>query len=245
MNSTSSSPPRPDRGKAPRLAWSQIDTVLLDMDGTLLDRAFDDYFWEHHVPEVFARENGLDHEEARRVLLASYQSVASTLQWSDLDYWSQRLALDFARLKEDIGHMVAVLPGVVDLLLFLRRLGKQVYLVTNAHPETLRIKMAHSGLASWFHHRLCSHEVGAAKEQSLFWQRLDNFLPHRKERTLLVDDSEKVLSAAAAYGIGHLLHIAKPSSRLPATPSPRFPSILSFAELLDNDRPLPNGSDSL
>jgi 5'-nucleotidase len=243
MNSTTSSPSRPDRGKAPLLDWSQIDTVFLDMDGTLLDRAFDDYFWEHHVPEVFARENGLNHEEARRVLLASYQSVASTLMWSDLDYWSQRLQLDFARLKEDIGHMVAVLPAVVELLLFLRHLGKNVCLVTNAHPETLRIKMAHSGLASWFHQRLCSHEVGAAKEQPLFWQRLDHFLPHRKDRTLLVDDSETVLSAAAAYGIGHLLHIAKPSSRLPATPSLRFPSILSFAELLDD--PLPNSGDSL
>lgn len=179
------------------------------------------------------------------MLLASYQSVASTLQWSDLDYWSQRLQLDFARLKEDISHMVAVLPGVLDLLLFLRHLGKEVHLVTNAHPETLRIKMAHSGLASWFHRCLCSQEVGAAKEQSLFWQNLDHFLPHRKERTLLVDDSEKVLSAAAAYGIGHLLHIAKPSSRLPAAPSPRFSSILSFAELLDDDRPLLNASDSL
>lgn len=243
MNSTISSPPQPDRRQAPRLAWSRIDTVFLDMDGTLLDRAFDDYFWEHHVPKVFARENGLDHEEARRVLLSSYQSVASTLMWSDLDYWSHRLQLDFARLKEDIGHMVAVLPAVVELLHFLHHLGKQVFLVTNAHPETLRIKMKHSGLASWFHRRLCSHEVGAAKEQSLFWQRLHHFLPHRKERTLLVDDSEKVLSAAAAYGIGHLLHIAKPSSLLPATPSCRFPSILSFVELLDD--PLSNSGDSL
>jgi putative hydrolase of the HAD superfamily len=243
MNSTTSSPSRPERGKDSRLPWSRIDTVFLDMDGTLLDRAFDDYFWEHHVPEVFARENGLDLEEARRMLLASYQSVASTLQWSDLDYWSQRLELDFTRLKEDIGHMVAVLPGVVELLLFLHRLGKDVFLVTNAHPETLRIKMAHSGLASWFHRRICSHEVGAAKEQSLFWQRLDHFLPHRKERTLLIDDSEKVLSAAAAHGIGHLLHIAKPSSHLPATPSHHFPSILSFAELLDD--PLPKSGDNL
>ncbi len=27
-----------------------IKYVLLDMDGTLLDKYFDDYFWEHLVP---------------------------------------------------------------------------------------------------------------------------------------------------------------------------------------------------
>ena len=30
--------------------WTRIDTILLDMDGTLLDLGFDNFFWREHVP---------------------------------------------------------------------------------------------------------------------------------------------------------------------------------------------------
>ena len=32
------------------IAWQEVDTVLLDMDGTRLDLAFDNYFWQTLVP---------------------------------------------------------------------------------------------------------------------------------------------------------------------------------------------------
>ena len=31
--------------------WQEIDTVLLDMDGTLLDLHYDNYFWLTHIPK--------------------------------------------------------------------------------------------------------------------------------------------------------------------------------------------------
>ena len=39
------------------LNWENIDTVLLDMDGTLLDLHFDNFFWLHHLPKRYAEEN--------------------------------------------------------------------------------------------------------------------------------------------------------------------------------------------
>ncbi|MCP4043692.1 MAG: haloacid dehalogenase, partial [Gammaproteobacteria bacterium] len=34
----------------PVINWNSIHTVLLDMDGTLLDLHFDNQFWLEHVP---------------------------------------------------------------------------------------------------------------------------------------------------------------------------------------------------
>ena len=40
--------------------WDSIDTVLLDMDGTLLDLHFDNYFWTEHLPDIYSRKHQLD-----------------------------------------------------------------------------------------------------------------------------------------------------------------------------------------
>ena len=83
----------------PQLPWEAIDTVLLDMDGTLLDKHFDDYFWEQYVPEHYSLLHDIPVEEARAQLRARYHAVRDTLDWSDLNYWSRELGLDLQELK--------------------------------------------------------------------------------------------------------------------------------------------------
>jgi putative hydrolase of the HAD superfamily len=215
-----------------QLSWERIDCIFLDMDGTLLDKYYDDYFWEHFVPENYAKRNQVDITVARQLLLTTYRSVENTLHWSDLDYWSDRLGLDIVALKKEISHLIKIHPHIIDYFECMQRIGKKLYLITNAHPKTLEIKMAEVGLEHWFARMICSQEVGVAKEQPEFWDRLQRLLPYEKERTLLLDDTEKVLHSARASGIGHLIHIAKPSSRLPVKFSSRYQSIATFAELL-------------
>lgn len=213
-------------------SWSDIDTVLLDMDGTLLDKYFDDYFWEEYVPKVFAKENKLKPKEAQKALLKRYQRVESTLQWTDLDYWSEQLQLDIPELKCRIDHLIQVHPYVIDFLKFIQSIGKQVHLVTNAHSKTLDIKLRKTDLGPWFSRIICSEEVGEAKEHTLFWEQLEQILGFDRERTMLADDTEKVLRSAQDYGIRHLIHVARPSSRLPVQFSKDFPSITYFKELI-------------
>ena len=130
--------------------WEAVDTVLLDMDGTLLDKHFDDYFWEHYVPEVFAEKNDLTPLEARKELLARYKSIEGTLAWTDLDYWSEKLGLDIPALKLKINHLIQVHPYVIDFLQYCRNIEKAVHLVTNAHSKTLDIKMKKTDLGGYF-----------------------------------------------------------------------------------------------
>jgi putative hydrolase of the HAD superfamily len=212
--------------------WDKIDTILLDMDGTLLDKHFDDYFWEHYVPEIFAKKNDLTPLEARKEILARYKSIEGTLAWTDLDYWSEKLGLDIPALKLKINHLIQVHPFVIDFLQFSRNLNKKVHLVTNAHSKTLDIKMRKTELGSYFDRIVCSQDIGLPKEEPRFWEQLESILGFDKQRTLLADDNENVLQAAKAYGMGVLIFVARPSSRAQVHYSDQFPSIVYFKELI-------------
>ncbi|NLD01354.1 MAG: haloacid dehalogenase, partial [Gammaproteobacteria bacterium] len=47
-----------------QLPWAHIDTVLLDMDGTLLDLHFDNFFWLKYLPQCYAEKNNLSLAQA-------------------------------------------------------------------------------------------------------------------------------------------------------------------------------------
>lgn len=212
--------------------WDQIDDVLLDMDGTLLDKHFDDYFWQTLVPETYAAKNKLAVKQARKELFDKYKSVEGTLAWTDLDFWSRELGLDIPALKIQIEHLIAVHPYVPEFIRYCRQEGKRIYLVTNAHSKTLEIKMNKSALRGSFDKIICSQQVGVAKEEAVFWSRLQNHIEYDPHKTLLADDTEEVLLAAEKAGIRHLVHVAKPSSRAPCSNSLRFSSITFFKELI-------------
>jgi putative hydrolase of the HAD superfamily len=199
--------------------WASIDTVLLDMDGTLLDKHF-------------AAKNDLTPLEARKELLARYKSIEGTLAWTDLDYWSEELGLDIPALKLKIDHLIQVHPYVIDFLRYSRGLGKAVHLVTNAHSKTLDIKMRKTEIGSYFDQIICSQDIGLPKEDPGFWERLAAMLVFDRQRTLLADDNENVLRAAQTFGIEVPLYVARPSSRADIQYSSHFPSIVYFKELI-------------
>lgn len=211
---------------------SEVETVLLDMDGTLLDLHFDNHFWQAHVPLRYAEARGLPLETAREDLMARYHARAGTLDWYSVDYWATELELDIMRLKEEVAHLIQVHPSVVDFLAHLRRLDKRVVLATNAHHKSITLKMAKTGLDPHFDAIVSAHALGCAKESRCFWEKLQAIEPFDPARTLLVDDSLPVLDAARDYGIRHLLAIRTPDTRQPPKDTRDYAAIDSFAELL-------------
>ena len=214
-------------------SWPEIAWVLLDMDGTLLDKHFDDYFWESLVPEQYALRQGLALADARDLVFARYKKQEGTLNWTDIDFWSRELELDIPALKEGIRHLIEVHPDTEEFLRFLREQGKQVALVTNAHYKTLSLKMNHVGLLGYFDEVVSSFDLGAPKEELRFWEILQERLGFDPARALLVDDNAEALAAARAFGIKYPYFKAKSSSRQEAESHPDFPSIESFHELME------------
>lgn len=220
-----------------RIDWTTVETVLLDMDGTLLDRHFDDHFWLEHVPRRWAEANNTTLPLAKQKLHALFRSQENTLNWTDLDYWSDRLKLDIPLLKHEVSHLIAVHPYVIDFLLFLRQHGKQVWLVTNAHSKTLELKMKRTRLGPYFDGIISAHQVGLPKEDDRFWKRLQDFIRYIPETTLLGEDSETNLGTAERFGIRYLIYISRYSSHITPRRSEHFSTVEHFGQLLPSFAP--------
>jgi HAD superfamily hydrolase (TIGR01509 family) len=216
--------------------WDAIDTVLLDMDGTLLDLHFDNFFWTEHVPREYARRNNLPEAEATEALLARISENKGTLEWYSLDYWTAQLDMDLPALKRELRHMIRLRPFALDFLRALRDSPRDVVMVTNAHRKTLDIKMDQVDITGWFHRIVVSHELEAAKEEQAFWHALQALHPFDPARTLLIDDTESVLDSARDYGIAHLLTLLQPDSQRQKRIDTRFPGIHHFDEIMPGRR---------
>lgn len=214
------------------LLWQRIDTILLDMDGTLLDLRFDNHFWLEYMPHRYGEHWGLDLAGATAELLARYHQVEGTLAWYCLDYWTRELGMDIALLKREVEHLIAVQPHALEFLDAVRAAGKRVVLVTNAHPGSLSLKMEKTQLAGHFDAIVCAHELGLVKEQAEFWPRLRQQEPFDPAKTLLVDDNLAILRTAHEYGIAHLISVLRPDSAHPPKAPGEFPAIYDFSELL-------------
>jgi len=217
----------------PHLPWTDIETVFLDMDGTLLDLHFDNQFWLEHVPARYAEKNALTLDQAKQELYPRFKAKEGTIQWYCIDHWSLELGLDIARLKLELEHLIKVRPHVRELLEKLQSAGKRTSLLTNAHEKVLEMKMRTTGLDAHFDHLICAHSFACPKEDPRFWPRLavaDAFDP---DTTLFIDDSLAVLRAARDFGIRHLRAVRRPDSQGAPRDTGEFVAVETFKDLID------------
>jgi 5'-nucleotidase len=212
--------------------WENIDTVLLDMDGTLLDLRFDNYFWLEWVPRHYGEARGLTLAAAQAELAPRFAAYRGSLQWYCTDHWSRELHLDIAELKRAAREHIGWLPGAQQFLRRLRQRSKRLLLVTNAHRDSLTIKHQRTRIGDHFDVLVSSHEYGYPKEHANFWPALQGDHTFAPERTLFVDDSLPVLRAARAFGIAHLIAVTHPDSTQAVRECDEFNSVQRVAQLL-------------
>ena len=116
-------------------------------------------------------------------------------------------------MKYAAAERIQARPGAITLLQALGRAGKKIVLATNAHGDTLDIKFKRSGIGPYFDYIATSHQIGVAKEDPLFWQRLQEIVYFDPANSVFIDDNQNVLDAAQTFGIQFLLTISQPDSQ--------------------------------
>lgn len=216
----------------PSLPWRDIDTVLLDMDGTLLDLHFDNHFWLEHLPKRYAEVHGVSLAMAQMELMPLFEKNAGTLNWYCTDFWSTELNLPVKDLKVEIAHLIALRPDAETFLAAIKQAGKRVIMITNAHRDSLSLKMERLELAPYFERLISSHDYGYPKENPQFWDALQADIQFDPARSLFIDDTLPILRSAGRYGIGHLLAVREPDSRKGPKDTEEFEAVEDYRSLI-------------
>ena len=212
--------------------WPEVDTVLLDMDGTLIDLYFDNFLWNERLPEMVAGTRGIGVAAAREHLYAHMRGVPRSLDYYSLDYWSRYSRLDIVALHRELSHLIEYRGNASRFLRAVRASGRRAVLVTNAHPKSLAVKDARLGLTAELDDQYSAHAFGHPKQSREFWSALNQHDPYDPARTLFIDDDADVLAAARESGVDQVLCVAQPDSRAPKRLALRFPALDDFQEIM-------------
>ena len=215
------------------LPWRDIDTVLLDMDGTLLDLHYDNHFWLEHLPNRYAELHGISRAMAELELTPLFERNAGQLQWYCLDFWSTELKIPVRELKLETADLIALRPDADTFLAAIKQAGKRVILITNAHRDSLSLKMERIELAPYFERLISSHDYGYPKESPQFWDALQADIGFEPGRSLFIDDTLPILRSARDFGVGHLLAVKQPDSKKGPKDTEEFAALEDYRELLE------------
>ena len=202
------------------------------MDGTLLDLHFDNQFWLHHLPKKLAQKTGRSLASCHQEMREAYAQVHGQLQWYCLDYWADKLQLDIMDAKRELAHLITMRTDCIPFLDALRASNRKVVLVTNAHPDSLSLKVEKTQLDEHIDTLISTHQFGASKESQRLWQQLQEHLKFDPQSTLFVDDGERILDAAKEFGIAFTLGITNPDSQQNEIAFSKHPHTNDYTQLL-------------
>jgi putative hydrolase of the HAD superfamily len=190
------------------MIFKDIGCLLIDMDGVILDNAYDNDFWQNQIPEVIADNKGIAFDDAKRLAIQIFNYKKNTKDWYDVDYWSNMLDIDIEAQKrsEKSFSRISLYDGVIDTLSILKNKTKMI-LITNAHRKTLNIKLEKYNLTPYFDEMVCAHELNYVKEDIQLWYMLRSKYRLDYEKTLLVEDTINNINVGLSAGISGAIYV--------------------------------------
>lgn len=209
--------------------------ALFDMDGTLLDLAFDDFIWNQCLPERYAQVHQCSLEQSRQILFQFYKQHQHTLAGYSSVYCASKLSVDVVQLQYEFRDKISARLGCHALLKQLNEQGFRCWLLTNSDRAGLELKLEQVELSQYFELMISSEDLGHAKEDISFWQKLHQMHPFVPAQAVFVDDTVAVLKSAEEFGISQLFSILQPSSTHPARVPTEivYPALDHLTELFD------------
>ena len=111
---------------------------MFDMDGTLLDLQFDNYFFLELIPETYAEINSISKEESLSIVKKLYQEVQGTLKWYSIDYWTEQLKIDIPSLKRSVVSKISIRPNVEIILVKTAKTQQTAFASDKCAPKNFK-----------------------------------------------------------------------------------------------------------
>ena len=104
----------PEARSAGLIDWSRIDTVLLDMDGTLPRPGISTTTSGRPTCRVATRRPR-PRARSGRGTDGALPRAGWNLAWYSVDFWETELEMDIMRFKEEVAHLIDIHPRVVEV----------------------------------------------------------------------------------------------------------------------------------
>jgi putative hydrolase of the HAD superfamily len=185
-----------------------IDCMLVDMDGVILDNTYDNNFWQNQIPGVISKNKNISFEDAKRLAVQIFNYKKNTKDWYDVDYWSNMLNVDIeAEKRSSISFdRIQLYEGVTETLNKLKD-NFRLILITNAHRKTLNIKLEKYDLNPYFENMICAHELHYVKENIQLWYMLKSRFKLDYTKTLLIEDTINNIKVGLSAGISQAVYL--------------------------------------